>query len=127
MPGAAGKLQLLHFHSLAHGRDVFQQHCSLMQSALLLQVTISDATVTTQHLSSPVEVESSLAELDANATADTSSSPSPSPVTSIHSAFLRELPSPRTIVKALTAVGTPFESPRATPIVEALNRHGYLP
>jgi hypothetical protein len=36
MPGAVGKLQLLHFHSVAHGLDVLQQHCGLVQSALSL-------------------------------------------------------------------------------------------
>jgi len=124
MPGAAGKLQLLHFQPVPHGLDVLQQYCSLMQSALSLQVTISGAPVTNQHLSSPLKVESSPAELDADAAADTSSSPSPSssPVSTIHSAFLSELPSPMAIEEALITVGTSPESPKVTPLVNRSQR-----
>ena len=74
-----------------------------------------------------MEVESTPAELDADATADIFSSPSASSVTSTHSAFLSDLPSPWACVKALTAAVTPCESPQATPIVDALTAMGTSP
>ena len=89
-----------------------------------LKVTIRGVPVTNQHLSSPLKVESSPAELDADAAADTSSSPSPSssPVSTIHSAFLSELPSPMAIEEALITVGTSPESPKVTPLVNRSQR-----
>jgi len=89
-----------------------------------LKVTIRGAPVTNQHLSSPLEIESSPAELDADAAADTSSSPSPSasPVSSIHCAFSSESPSPMANVEALIAMGTSPESPKATPPVNRSQR-----
>ncbi len=125
MLGAAS----LAFSSVPHGCDVLQQTLqSDAKCALSLQVTISGAPATTiQHPSSPLKFESPPAELDADAAANTSSSPSPSSVTTVHPAFLSELPTPRTIVTALTAIRTPFESPKATPGVEALTTMGISP
>ncbi len=89
-----------------------------------LKVTIRGAPVTNQHLSSPLEIESSPAELDADAAANTSGSTSPSfsPVSSTHSAFLSESPPPMAIVEALIALGTSLESPKATPLVNRSQR-----
>jgi len=89
-----------------------------------LEVTVRGALVTSQLPSSPLEVESSPAELDADAAASTSSSPCPlsSPITSIHSALLSELPSPMACVEALCAMGTPSEGPRASPLVNTSQR-----
>ncbi|KAA6428233.1 MAG: hypothetical protein FRX49_01829 [Trebouxia sp. A1-2] len=89
-----------------------------------LEVTVRGAPVISQVPSSPLDTESSPAELDADAAADTSSSTSPlaSPVRSIHSALLNELPSPMAIVEALCAMGTPAESPKATPLVNLSQR-----
>ncbi|DBA65584.1 TPA: hypothetical protein ACH3X2_002653 [Trebouxia sp. C0005] len=89
-----------------------------------LEVTVRGAPVISQVPSSPLDTESSPAEQDADAAADTSSSTSPlaSPVRSIHSALLNELPSPMAIVEALCAMGTPAESPKATPLVNLSQR-----
>ncbi|KAL0054454.1 hypothetical protein WJX82_009137 [Trebouxia sp. C0006] len=84
-----------------------------------LEVTVRGAPVISQVPSSPLEVESSPAELYADAAADTSSSPSPlaSPITSITSALLSKLPSPMACVEALCDMGTPSEGPKPSPLV----------
>ena len=89
-----------------------------------LGVTVGGAPVTGQNPSSPLGMESSPAELDADAAADTSSSPSPSSSSlhSIPSALLSEFPSPMASVEALCAVRTPFESPKASPLVNPSQR-----
>ncbi|KAL0024408.1 hypothetical protein WJX77_000001 [Trebouxia sp. C0004] len=103
------------------------QNDSLMEdkAALTEEITVRGAPVTSQHISSLLEVESPPAELDTDAAAS-SQSFSSSPVSSIHSAFLSELQSPKTIVKALTAMDTTPESPKATPLVNRSQRPAKL-
>ncbi|DBA99050.1 TPA: hypothetical protein ACH3X1_014190 [Trebouxia sp. C0004] len=86
--------------------------------------TITSASVTNHHLSSPLEVEWLPAELDADAAADTSSSPSPliSPVSSLHSIVISEAPSPMANVEAQITMGPSPESPKGTPMVNRLQR-----
>ena len=84
-----------------------------------LKVTVRGLPVHNQHPSSPLEVESSPAELDADAAASTSNSPSPSvsPVSTLHSAFFSESPSARADVEAQVTMGPAPDSPKGTPLV----------
>jgi len=85
----------------------------------LLKVTVRGLPVTKQHPSSPLEVASSPAELDADAAAATSTSPTPSvsPVGTLHSAFMSERPSPMADVEALITMDPSPDSPEGTPLV----------
>ncbi len=89
-----------------------------------LKATVRGLPVTNHHLSTPLEVESSPAELDADAAANTSSSPSPSAslVCSLHSAFLSESPSPLADVEAQVTMGPSPDSPKGTLLVNRSQR-----
>ena len=86
-----------------------------------LKVAVRGLPVSNQHPSSPLEVESSPAELDADAAASTSSSPCPlvSPVATLHSAFLSESPSPLADVEAQVSMGPSPDSPKGIPLVNS--------
>ena len=90
----------------------------------LLKVTVRGVPVTKQHPSSPLEVASSPAELDADAAASNSnsSSPSVSPVGTLPSAFLSEMPSPMADVEALITMDPSPDTPKGDPLVSRAQR-----
>ena len=90
----------------------------------LLKVTVRGLPVTKQHPSSPLEVASSSAELNAGAAASTSNSPTPSvsPVGTLYAAFLSGVPTPMADVEALITMGPSPDSPKGTPLVNRSQR-----
>ncbi len=84
-----------------------------------LKVTVRGLPVTYQNPSSPLEMESSPAELDADAAASTSNNPTPSvsPVGTLHSAFVSEMPSARANVEAQVTMSPSPDSPKVFPLV----------
>ncbi|DBA65630.1 TPA: hypothetical protein ACH3X2_002689 [Trebouxia sp. C0005] len=104
--------------SCAHKQDLRSSPCPDNP----LKVIIRGVPITKQHPSSPMEVDSSPAELDAAASTSSSPSPSASPVNSLHSAFLSESPSARANMEALSAMDTFLQSPKGTPLVNRSQR-----